>query len=357
MASSSSVASRHPIGVVSRRTGLKRELIRAWERRYAAVEPERTDTNRRLYSDLDVERLALLREVTGLGHNIGQVADLPNRELEELLAQEHQPLTSVATGRPAGQADPAEPGPSAAGDANDPVARDTVARDTVARDPVAGDPREVARGLVTAALDAVRRLDGRKLEAIFERGSLALSGLGVVGHVISPLMHEVGKLWADGVLRPVHEHLATAVARAYVSTLLRNFRPTENAPSMVATTPSGQHHELGALVAAVAAAAQGWQVTYLGPDLPAEEIAAAAHARDARVVALSLLYPADDPKLPEELRRLARLLPDDTALVVGGAGSDAYDGVLAELDARRAEELPQLHELFAELRSGGTVHH
>jgi len=352
MAQSPSTAPRHPIGVVSRRTGLKRELIRAWERRYAAVEPERTDSNRRLYSDHDVERLALLRQVTELDHNISQVADLPNGELVDLLEQENRfpttaaggSATSTATGNPA--SDPGAPNPGEGATAHAAGTVPGTATD---------DLDAAAEEIVTAALDAVRRLDERELAEIFERASLALSGLGVVGHVISPLMRRVGTLWAEGVLRPVHEHLAAAAARTYITALLRGYHPVATAPRLVATTPSGQLHELGALIAAAVAAAQGWQVTYLGPDLPAAEIAAAAHARDARVVALSLLYPADDPHMAEELRRLTRLLPQDTELVVGGAGSAAYSEVLDELEVRRAEELPQIHQLFASLRSGSAV--
>src|SRR5215212_406517 len=79
---------RHPIGVVARRTGLKQDLIRAWERRYGAVEPGRTDTRRRFYSDADIERLLLLRRVVNTGRAIGQVAGLSNEELQALIDEE-----------------------------------------------------------------------------------------------------------------------------------------------------------------------------------------------------------------------------------------------------------------------------
>src|SRR5215213_3572133 len=88
---STSNAPRHPIGVVARRTGLKPDLIRAWERRYGAVEPGRTETRRRFYSDADIERLLLLRRVVNTGRGISQVAGLPNEELEALVAAEPAP--------------------------------------------------------------------------------------------------------------------------------------------------------------------------------------------------------------------------------------------------------------------------
>ena len=79
------MASRHPIRVVARRTGLSTHLIRMWERRYGAVEPKRTDTNRRLYSDEDIERLTLLRRATLDGESIGQIAGLGTEELKALV--------------------------------------------------------------------------------------------------------------------------------------------------------------------------------------------------------------------------------------------------------------------------------
>ena len=79
---------RHPIKVVARRTGLTPDVLRVWEKRYRAVSPTRLDTGRRLYSDADVERLLLLRRATLAGRRIGQVAKMPNAELEPLVVDD-----------------------------------------------------------------------------------------------------------------------------------------------------------------------------------------------------------------------------------------------------------------------------
>ena len=96
MSTSPGSALRHPIGVVSRRTGLKPDLIRAWERRYGAVAPGRSDTRRRFYSDADIARLQLLKRVVDTGRSIGQVANLSNEELESLAAP--APVTGADRG-------------------------------------------------------------------------------------------------------------------------------------------------------------------------------------------------------------------------------------------------------------------
>src|SRR6185503_14583042 len=79
---------RHPMRVVTRRTGLSAEILRVWERRYRVVAPARTQTGRRLYSDAEIERLHLLHRATLGGRTIGFVAALPNAALEELLRKD-----------------------------------------------------------------------------------------------------------------------------------------------------------------------------------------------------------------------------------------------------------------------------
>jgi MerR family transcriptional regulator, light-induced transcriptional regulator len=67
---------KYPIKVVSQMTGLSVHVIRAWEKRYNVVEPDRTETNRRLYSEEDIEKLKLLNDALHLGHHIGGIANL-----------------------------------------------------------------------------------------------------------------------------------------------------------------------------------------------------------------------------------------------------------------------------------------
>jgi methanogenic corrinoid protein MtbC1 len=116
------------------------------------------------------------------------------------------------------------------------------------------------------------------------------------------------------------------------------------------TTPSGQLHEIGALLAAATAAADGWRTTYLGPSLPADEIAGAARQSDARVVALSIVYPTDDPHVRNELIKLAQFLPSTTRLIVGGRGISSYRSVLDEIGAIQVSDLESLMQELQALR-------
>ena len=107
-------------------------------------------------------------------------------------------------------------------------------------------------------------------------GMLVLFGAPVViDRIASPLFEHVGELWNRGDVKPAHEHLVSATIQGLFGGVLEAADPSGVAPGIVVTTPAGQTHEFGALFAAATAASEGWRVTYLGPDLPADDIATA----------------------------------------------------------------------------------
>lgn len=314
---------RHSIGVAVRRTGLKPDLIRAWERRYGAVEPARTETRRRLYSDAEIRRLQLLSRAVRGGRGIGTVAGLPDAELEELIAGD---LSAAASSDGDGFAVPG---------------------------PRSGDAAARAEAISESCLTAIRRLDARTFELALERASVELSRTHLIDGVLEPLMRTVGELWRTGELRPAHEHMASAVMRSFLGGLCETGGLPEVAPRIVITTPRRQRHEIGALLAAASAAAEGWTVLYLGPDLPAEEVAAAARDTGARAVGLSITYPPDDPAVGGELARLGRLLPAGVALLVGGRSAPAYRTSVEAVGGRLVDDLSALRDLLSALREPG----
>jgi methanogenic corrinoid protein MtbC1 len=165
-----------------------------------------------------------------------------------------------------------------------------------------------------------------------------------------PLIQEIGDRWQLGTLKVAHEHIATAVIRTFLGNFARSYALPSSAPGLIVTTPSGQLHELGAILVAAAANNQGWRVTYLGPSLPAEEIAGAVLQDAARAVALSIVYPEDDPHLQSELRKLRKLLPADTALLVGGRVAHCYHDCLREIGAIELPDIQDLHASLERLR-------
>jgi DNA-binding transcriptional MerR regulator/methylmalonyl-CoA mutase cobalamin-binding subunit len=299
---------KHPIRVVSERTGLSPDVLRAWEKRYRAVEPpRRTGGSQRLYSDADVERLRLLRKVTQAGRSIGQVAELSSAELADL------------------------------------VREDEAARRTA---PAPRASHGAPRTHVDRCLIHIRDLNSGLLEAALMRALLALGAERFLDEVAVPVMREVGRAWEEKVLGIAQEHLATAVLRRVLGFAADAVEVSGQAPIVVVATPARQVHEMGALLAAVSASVAGWRVAYLGPDLPAEEIAGAARKRGAQAVALSAVYPADDPELVSELRRLRSQLPPGVTVFVGGEGARAAVDVLAPGEATWLPSLPEFRQML-----------
>jgi methanogenic corrinoid protein MtbC1 len=300
--------------MVVRRTGLTPDVLRAWEKRYGAVNPARSSGGQRMYDAEAVERLLLLSRAVAGGRPIRQVASLGTAVLRNLV------------------------------DADAASSKSNQVRDHGA------SAVETRRALETA-IDAIERLDATALEAVLRRATFRLGADVLMDGVVTPLFTTIGERWHAGQLRPSHEHLGTAVIRRTLDWIIEQTAPGPRAPAIVVATPAGQAHEMGAMLAAAAASSRGWRVIYLGADLPAGDIAGAAIQAEARAVALSLVHPAEDRTLPGELQSLRAALARDTALLVGGAAaaSGSYRAVLRRV---RAVELPT----FAALREWLSAH-
>lgn len=305
---------RHPIKIVARRTGLSPEVLRVWEKRYHVVEPGRTDTGRRLYSDADIERLILLKDVIGRGLRIGEASALSNKDLKALISEDRK---AEAPKKPS------------------------------ERD---GESKPDAGVYLEECGLAVGSLDARRLRVSLQMALLELSLEEVVEDVVGPLLRTIGEMWAEHRLNPYHEHMASTLVRQTLDQVFAMTITPRNAPVIVATTPAGQRHEIGAIMAATTAFAEGWRVVYLGPDLPAEDIAGAARDTGAAAVALSTIYPDDDPKLGRELRRLREHLPEDVVIIVGGASAPAYSSDLKRAGAILVSSTIELRPVLSRIR-------
>ena len=309
-----------PIKVVVRRTGLSAHVLRVWERRYSAVTPNRTETNRRLYTEADIQRLEAMQRAIVAGHSIGRIAGLSTEDIVELAGPEP---------------------------ATEPWASESAAASAPRLGPEAPRPADEH---VEACLAAVLSLDAAALEAELARAAVELGRAPLVERIIEPLMGRLDQLWSDGSRRIADEHLASAVVKTFLGGLWSSLRLPESAPRILVTTPAGQVHEIGAMLFATVAGFEGWRVIYLGPNLPAEEIAGAAHHRDVRAIALSIVYPSDDPHLGAELISLRQYLDDSVAILCGGRGACAYTAALAEIGASVAGSLGEARRQLAELR-------
>ena len=296
---------RPPRGVVVQRTGLTPHVLRAWERRYGAVDPTRTEGGQRLYTDAEVLRLRLLKKATEGGRPIGTVASLETSELATLVGSDAESV--------------ARPGRLASTEAG------------------------VRDGHLGAALEAADRMDAAALRSELMRALVQLSAPVFVTRVVAPLLERVGELWEAGTLRPAQEHVVSTAVRQVLDWLLTRYDGSASAPLVVVGTPAGERHEFGAMLAAVMAADAGWRVLYLGPSLPAVEIAEAARRTGARAVAVSVVdgLEADATAAGRELSALREALPEGVLLVTGGrrAPAVAPEGVMVVGDLEGLREV------------------
>lgn len=293
---------RHPIGVVAERTGLSLDVLRVWERRYGVVAPTRSPGGQRLYSDDDIVRLRLLHAATRGGRSISQVAHLATSELGSLVAEDEE-------GRARAGGEPSPP------------------------------PGEE---YVVQAMERALQLDGEGLEVVLRRAMVSLGLWGFAQGVVTPLLRRIGDGWHAGQVTPAQEHLASAAIRRVLLSGTDLLLRGSGSGGMVVATPSGDRHEIGALLVAAGASLEGWQVTYLGSDLPVDEIAAAAVETEARAVALSVGYVTDHEYTLQQLRALRAQLPADVALLLGGAVGSGLAHDLAGTGIRVLEDLAAL---------------
>ncbi len=308
-------APRYPIGAVVRLTGISAHVLRMWERRHGVVIPTRTAGNHRLYSEEDVERLRLLERAREMGYSIGFIAGLSFDELRSLVDvrnEENAELPSVTEGSPETWLD--------------------------------------------ACKNATYTLDFRTIRETLLRAHAAVSPAVLLEHVVTPLMEWVGDEWSAGRIRVAQEHLLAAAVRTFLATLIVTRRGAPQTATIVVSTPAGQHHEIGALLAASVACEEGWKVVYVGPDLPASEIAGATSGVNARAVALSIIYPSDDPMIVQELETLRTSLSPETAIIVGGRGSHGYQAVLDRVNAVRLTDMGAFRNLLRQMRDSGPIH-
>jgi MerR family transcriptional regulator, light-induced transcriptional regulator len=283
-------------------------LIRMWEKRYNAVSPRRTKTGRRLYTDDEIDRLLLLRRATQEGQAISQIANLSLEQLQRLF-----PIDNLR--------------PEAA---------------------KIGNTNVTIEQYLNLSLKAMKNLDAVGLETQMLRASVNLGPSVFVEKLLHPLLELTGEMWADRRLKVAHEHLASAVIRSLLGSMYAPDAPNSKLPLLIGTTLQGQLHEFGALMALVSAATIGWNTLYLGPNLPAEDIVKAAVDRNAYAIALSIVYPTNDPYLAGELIKISNLTNGKIPILIGGRSAKSYENIIKQVKAIMVTDLEDLkHKLAA----------
>ena len=267
---------RYPIRAAAKLTGLSLDTLRAWERRYQAVNPERDDRGR-AYSEQNLKRLHLLREVVSHGHAIGQVARLNDHDLALLLKP---PVQDEQTG-------------------------------------VAAPEQFGSLEILGSLVGAIKQFDYAGADLELTRLAALLQPRQLIHEVALPLMRLVGKQFCSGKMSIAQEHMTSAILRNLVGTLLRLYTVRDAPGKILFATPPGELHEFGILAVAMLAAGGGLGIVYLGANLPAEDIIIAAKRSSSQIVVLGVM--ASNENVTAAVQKILQGLPERMELWLAGS--------------------------------------
>ncbi|NVN93026.1 MAG: MerR family transcriptional regulator [Desulfuromonadales bacterium] len=251
-------------------TGISRDTLRVWERRYGFPAPLRNQRSERVYSGKELERLRLIKQLLDRGMRPGTLVKLDDQKLRQL-ADEHKNAV-----------------------------------------PVSPDVEELLEILASGASHALQpRLEAKLLQY----------GLrNFVSEVVAPMNHAVGEAWFAGKIGVLDEHYYSEQVRALLTTALSGQSPGAGTPRVLLTTLPGEQHGIGLLMVACMMSLEGAAILSLGVQTPLEEIVRGAVEGACDIVALSCSDYMGRRTIARQLVRLRKLLPRDIVIWVGGRG-------------------------------------
>ena len=288
----------HRIHRVAKLTGLSKDVVRVWERRYGLVKPLRSANRYREYTDEDVALLRFLKEELDRGQTIGALAVEGRDSLLQRMRASSAPTPQSFT------------------------------------------PHDHLLDELVALLDPLektqfeRRLNGAVAVIPFEES---------VQRILLPLQRRVGELWHEGRLNVAVEHYVTKLIQQKLFSVMNQLPINEFGPRVVIACPEGEAHEIGAQAVAYLAATRGCHVYYLGPNLPNSDLRALCERIKPDLVLLSLTEIKSDAAarhLMHELESLSTQWP----VAIGGQGARAIEHrLLHERKIELLDDLPALH--------------
>jgi len=255
------------IGALSKRVGVSPELLRAWERRYGLLQPNRSAGGFRLYSGADEARIQSMQRYLGAGLSAAEAARL-----------------AIA------------------------------GADRSAAEPGAGKARFTESA--TELEDALARFDEPAAHAALDRLFSAFRLQTVLREVVLPYLAELGRRWGRGEASVAQEHFASNLLRGRLLGLARGWADARGPRAVLACAP-GELHDLPLISFGLALAARGWSITYLGPDTPITTIKETLLGRERPLVVVSAVTPDRFLAVRDELTELAA----DVRLALAGAGA------------------------------------
>jgi MerR family transcriptional regulator, light-induced transcriptional regulator len=273
------------IGAVERETGLTKDTLRIWERRYGFPVPVRDPKGNRVYTLEQVQRLRDIKRMVDNGFRPSKIIG-SQQSVAATIAQQRSRVRPIQENRS-----------------------------------------------VPKLLELIKRGAPRELKSAMSKELAALGLRGFVLQVVRPLTIEVGERWAEGELDIHHEHLYCEQLRALLHTAMSSLHADANAVRIVLTTLPEEAHALGLLMAQCMLALESVETISLGVQTPIEDIAQAVHENQADAAALSFSVTYNAARMSRSVSALRQRMPDGAQLWLGGAGAARFGAGLRVADA------------------------
>ncbi len=274
------------IAAVERDTGLSKDTLRVWERRYGFPNPERDHFGERIYSIDQVDRLRAIRRLMDIGYRPGKIIGLSLEDLQALAESVPQ----------------AAPLPS---------------------EDQAADLDQLMNVLKSQEIEDLRRQLSQRV--------LRLGLARFVTELVAPLTERVGDTWARGQLEIYEEHLFTESMQVVLRNAISTIPQPGNRPRVLLTTFPSEPHGMGLLMVEALLALEGCRCFSLGVQTPVWDIVLAAQAQDIDLVVLSFSPVMNPTLVVDGLTELRAKLPTSVEIWAGGRcpvlGRRAPDGI------------------------------
>ena len=294
------------IGAVSQATGIPKETLRTWERRYGFPSPERSSTGHRRYSSRVIEPLKLIHVALERGHRPAQIIGQDAEALRALLDLTSREATPQASLIPALAALSLEPLAAAAS----------------ALDGPASDSSPLDEGATVARwMTLLVKLDREQLHKELEHSWFGLGPKRFLCELVGPFLAEIGQAWHEGRIAVFHEQFASHELRQFMTSQWRPISDHAHGPHVLLATLPGEYHVLGLHMAACIMAMSGYRLHFMGADLPPQAIAQAAEQLQASYVLVSISAAANPTATRRHIDTLRALLPEPIHIITGGQGA------------------------------------
>ncbi len=273
----SAPAMRHPgllpINAVERETGISKELLRMWERRYGFPNPDRDAQGDRLYGPDQINKLRVIRRLLDAGFRPGKIISLEMPELDKLVASSH------------------------------------------------GNPSPILPPDLEKELIAI--LQSREPHRVREYLNHQMVGMGLQSFILDLMQHAntlVGDAWMSGKIEIFEEHLYTEELQSLIRHTIGSLRPATQAPRIMLTTAPDEHHSLGILMVEALLRLDQVDAVSFGTQMPVRDIvqAVSRHKMDIVILSFSAAFPSN--RAIEFLEELRFRLPLSVQIWAGGGG-------------------------------------